>query len=236
MTKGILYLIPTIIADDTQAQVIPAQVRNALADLRYFLAEDVRTARRYLSSLKLFDSIESLQIEVLDKDTQFSQLEALFTPILNGQSVGILSESGCPGVADPGALAVRFAHQHQINVVPLVGPSSILLALLASGLNGQHFAFHGYLPIEAKESGKAIKEFEKESKQKNQTQIFIETPFRNNNVFNLLKGNLVDHTLLCVASDITGTNEFIKTQSIKKWKESSHEWKKVPTVFLFLAS
>ncbi len=236
MTKGKLYLIPTIIADDTQTLVIPAQVREALPGIHYFLVEDVRTARRYLSSLKIYDSIESLQIEVLDKDTVFNQLEALFAPVLNGQNIGILSESGCPGVADPGALAVRFAHQHQIDVIPLVGPSSILLSLMASGLNGQHFAFHGYLPIETKESGKAIKEFERESKQKNQTQIFIETPYRNNNVFNVLKTNLGDNTLLCVASDITGANEFIKTQSIKKWKEGQFEWKKVPTVFLFLAS
>ena len=236
MTKGKLYLIPTIIADDTQTLVIPAQVRQALPGIHHFLAEDVRTSRRYLSSLKIYDSIESLQIEVLDKDTVFNQLEALFTPVLNGQNIGILSESGCPGVADPGALAVRFAHQNQIEVVPLVGPSSILLSLMASGLNGQHFAFHGYLPIETKESGKAIKEFERESKQKNQTQIFIETPYRNNNVFHALKTNLVDNTLLCVASDITGANELIKTQSIKKWKEGRFEWKKVPTVFLFLAS
>ncbi len=236
MTKGKLYLIPTIIADDTQALVIPAQVREALPGIHYFLAEDVRTARRYLSSLKIYDSIESLQIEVLDKDTPFNRLDALFAPVLNGQNVGILSESGCPGVADPGALAVRFAHQHQIHVVPLVGPSSILLALMASGLNGQHFAFHGYLPIEAKEAAKSIKEFERESKQKNQTQIFIETPYRNNNVFTVLKANLTESALLCVASDLSGANEFIKTQSIKKWKESQHEWKKVPTVFLFLAS
>ena len=236
MSKGTLYLIPTIVSDDTQAQVIPAQVRDVLPNIRYFLAENVRTARRYLSSLKVYDSIENLKIEVLDKDTEYSQLDGLFTLVLNGQNVGILSESGCPGVADPGSLAVRFAHQHQINVVPLVGPSSILLALMASGLNGQRFAFHGYLPIEAKEASKTIKEFEKESKQKNQTQIFIETPYHNNNVFTVLKANLGENVLLCVASDLTGTNEFIKTQSVKKWKENQHEWKKVPTVFLFLAS
>ncbi len=181
-------------------------------------------------------AIEDLKIEVLDKDTEFSQLDGLFTPVLTGQNVGILSESGCPGVADPGALAVRFAHQHEIHVVPLVGPSSILLALMASGLNGQRFAFHGYLPIEAKEAAKAIKEFERESKQKNQTQIFIETPYRNNNAFTVLKANLGENVLLSVASDLTGVNEFSKTQSIKKWKENQHEWKKVPTVFLFLAS
>ncbi len=236
MSKGKLYLIPTIISDDTQEKVIPTQVRVVLHGLQHFLAEDVRTARRYLSSLKIYDSIESLSIEVLDKDTQIHQLEELCAPMFSGKNLGILSDSGCPGVADPGALAARFAHQHQIEVVPLVGPSSILLALMASGLNGQHFAFHGYLPIESKEGAKTIKEFERESKQKNQTQIFIETPYRNNNIFSALKTNLGENTLLCVASDITGLNEFIKTQSIKKWKESQYEWKKVPTVFLFLAS
>jgi 16S rRNA (cytidine1402-2'-O)-methyltransferase len=236
MSLGKLYLIPTIIADDTQAQVIPEQVRAVLPGVQHFLAEDVRTARRYLSSLKIYNSIESLSIAVLDKNTQINELETLFAPLFDGKNLGIISESGCPGVADPGALAARFAHQRQIEVIPLVGPSSILLALMASGLNGQHFAFHGYLPIEAKEGAKTVKEFERESKLKNQTQIFIETPYRNNTVFNVLKSKLAENTLLCVASDITGANEFIKTQTIKKWKENQYEWKKVPTVFLFLAS
>jgi 16S rRNA (cytidine1402-2'-O)-methyltransferase len=236
MSSGKLYLVPTIIAEDTQTQVIPSQVRVVLSPIRYFLAEDVRTTRRYLSSLKIYDSIEQLNIQVLNKDTTINQLEILFAPLLAGQDLAVLSESGCPGVADPGALAARLAHQHQIKVIPLVGPSSILLALMASGLNGQHFAFHGYLPIEAKETAKSIKEFERESRQKNQTQIFIETPYRNNNVFSMLKANLGDQTLLCVAADITGVNELIKTQTVKKWKEGQHEWKKVPTVFLFLVS
>jgi len=235
MSKGTVYLIPTIISDDTQRQVIPGKIPDVLPSIHYFLAENVRTARRYLSSLKVYESIESLKIEVLDKDTEPGQLKGLFAPIMSGQNVGILSESGCPGVADPGAMAVQFAHQNQIRVVPLVGPSSILLALMASGLNGQRFAFHGYLPIEAKEGSKAIKEFEKESKQKNQTQIFIETPYRNNSVFSALLANLGENVLLCVASDLTGANELIKTQSIKKWKDQMHEWKKAPTVFLFLA-
>ncbi len=234
--NGTLYLIPTIIADDTQTKVIPEQVKSVLPNIRHFIAEDVRTARRYLSSLKIYGSIESLNIEVLDKDTAANQLKGLFAPIFDGHNLGVLSESGCPGIADPGALAARFAHDNGIIVVPLVGPSSILLALMGSGMNGQHFAFHGYLPIEAKESAKAIKEFERESRLKNQTQIFIETPYRNNSIFALLKTNLGDQTLLCVASDITGSGEFIKTQSIKRWKETRVEWKKVPTVFLLLAS
>ena len=236
MHNGKLYLIPTIIADHTQADVIPAHVRNVLPSIRYFLVEDVRTARRYLSSLKIYESIESLHFEVLNKDTHSHQLEVFFAPVFLGHCVGVISESGCPGVADPGALAVQFAHQHQIDIIPLVGPSSILLALMASGLNGQHFAFHGYLPIDAKESAKSIKDFERESKQKNQTQIFIETPFRNNSVFAFLKANLGDQTLLCIAADITGASEFIKTQSVKRWKENHYEWKKVPSVFLFLAT
>ncbi|HOX82358.1 MAG TPA: SAM-dependent methyltransferase [Chryseolinea sp.] len=236
MSNGTLYLIPTIIAEDTQTQVIPEQVKRVLPSIRYFIVEDARTARRYLSSLKIYDSIESLHIDVLDKDNTANQLKDLFTPIFDGHNLGVLSESGCPGVADPGALAARFAHDHGIIVVPLVGPSSILMALMSSGLNGQHFAFHGYLPVEAKESARVIKEFERESRLKNQTQIFIETPYRNNNIFAYLKANLGDQTLLCVASDITGSTEFIKTQSVKKWKESKVEWKKVPTVFLLLAS
>lgn len=236
MSKGTVYLIPTIISDNTHQQVIPGKIVDVLPGIQYFLAENVRTARRYLSSLKVYESIESLKIEVLDKDTEPGQLKGLFAPVLNGQHVGILSESGCPGVADPGAMAVQFAHQNQIQVVPLVGPSSILLALMASGLNGQRFAFHGYLPIDAKEGAKAIREFEKESKQKNQTQIFIETPYRNNTVFSALIANLGENVLLCVASDLTGANEYIKTQPIKKWRDQMCEWKKVPTVFLFLAS
>jgi 16S rRNA (cytidine1402-2'-O)-methyltransferase len=169
-----------VIADGTQEAVIPTSVKKELMNIHHFLAEDVRTARRYLSSLKIYDSIEPLQFSVLNKDTKETELSELFIPIQEGKNVGVLSESGCPGVADPGALAARFAHRNGITVVPLVGPSSILLSLMASGLNGQQFAFHGYLPIEGKESVDTIKKLEKESRSNNQTQIFIETPYRNN--------------------------------------------------------
>jgi 16S rRNA (cytidine1402-2'-O)-methyltransferase len=236
MEKGKLYLIPNIIADDTQDQVIPVYIRKVLPDIRYFLAEDVRTARRYLSSLKVYDAIEPLTFNVFNKDTKPESLPQLFTPIFEGHHMGVVSEAGCPGVADPGALAVKFAHQNNIRVVPLVGPSSILLALMASGLNGQHFAFHGYLPIDAKDTAKTIKELEKESRQKDQTQIFIETPYRNNNLFNALLKNLSDETLLSVAVELTGQQELIKTLSIKKWKSASFNLPKTPVVFLFLAS
>ena len=233
--KGKLFLIPNVIAAHTQDQVINSQVRNSLTGIRHFLVEDVRTARRFLSSLKVFESIETLDFKVLDKDTQAEQLKELFEPIGGGFNIGVISESGCPGVADPGALAVKYAHKNQIQVIPLVGPSSILLALMGSGLNGQRFAFHGYLPIESKESIKAIKELEKESREKNQTQIFIETPYRNNALMqNLVKG-LSESTFLCRAVDVTGTSEDIKTLSVKNWRSNVDELPKLPTLFLFLA-
>lgn len=233
--RGKLFLIPTVIAENTQEVVIPAAVRNELPSIQHFLAEDVRTARRYLSSLKIYSSIEALHFKVLNKDTAETELNEMFAPTMEGKNLGVLSESGCPGVADPGALAVKYAHQNNIQVVPLTGPSSILLALMASGLNGQHFAFHGYLPIDSKESQAAIKEFEKESRAKNQTQIFIETPYRNNQVaINLIK-TLSPETLLCMAVDVTGTQESISMYPVKEWKRKALELPKLPAVFLFLA-
>jgi 16S rRNA (cytidine1402-2'-O)-methyltransferase len=233
--KGKLFLIPTVISEGTQEAVIPASVKKELMSIHHFLAEDVRTARRFLSSLKIYDSIEPLQFSVLNKDTKESELNELFIPIQEGKNVGVLSESGCPGVADPGALAAKFAHQNGIKVVPLVGPSSILLSLMASGLNGQQFAFHGYLPIEGKEAIEAIKKLEKESRSNDQTQIFIETPYRNNQVTtNLLKA-LNPETLLCMAIDVTGAQESIQMRAVKDWKLKPIELPKLPIVFLFLA-
>lgn len=232
---GKLYLIPTIISESTQEKVIPAMVREALPVITHFLAEDIRTARRYLSSLKIYPNIEALHLEVLNKDTSISQLSDLMSPLKKGFNVGVISESGCPGVADPGALAVQYAHQQNIQVVPMVGPSSILLALMASGLDGQRFTFHGYLPIEAKEAAHALKDLEKESKQKNQTQIFIETPYRNNSVFEYFLKNLHSETMLSVAFDLTGQNESVQTMRITDWIKRKPVWAKSPAVFLFLA-
>lgn len=234
MTRGKLYLIPAPIADETLS-VIPLQVIETLKTLDHFLVEDVRTARRFLSSLKIFQSIESLHFDVLNKDTKESELPKLFKSLIDGKDIGIISESGCPGVADPGALAVKYAHQNNITVIPLVGPSSILLALMASGLNGQQFAFHGYLPIDAKEAGLKIKDLEKESKTKNQTQIFIETPHRNNAVFDHFLKTLHSETRLTVALDITGKTESIITRKVSQWKNEKMNWPKIPAVFLFLA-
>jgi 16S rRNA (cytidine1402-2'-O)-methyltransferase len=235
VNKGNVYLIPCSISDNTSDAITTPYLKAVLPEIRYFLAENVRTARRYLSSLRIYESIESLSFEVLDKDTGVNALPEMFKPLMQGNHLGIISESGCPGVADPGALAVRYAHENDIRVIPLIGPSSILLALMSSGLNGQRFAFHGYLPVDAKDSGHAIRNFEKESKLKNQTQIFIETPYRNNAVYQHLCKNLLPGTLMTIAIDITGTGEYIRTKTIEQWRLMEFVLPKSPAVFLFLA-
>ncbi|HCW09156.1 MAG TPA: SAM-dependent methyltransferase, partial [Cytophagales bacterium] len=200
--NGKLFLIPSHIAIGSNSG-IPQMVIDALKTITHFLAEDLRSARRFLSGLKIYDSIESLHFSTLNKDTQERELTELFSPIFSGENLGVISEAGCPGVADPGALAVKYAHEKNIQVIPLVGPSSILLALMASGLNGQQFAFHGYLPIDSKEVIQKIKLLEKESAQKKQTQIFIETPYRNNQLLKTLIESLNPFTQLCIALNLT---------------------------------
>jgi 16S rRNA (cytidine1402-2'-O)-methyltransferase len=233
--KGKLILIPNVIAENTQDLVLSFQIRNLLPTIHYFLAEDVRTARRYLSCLKIYPAIESLNFSTLDKNTTEAEIPTLMTPVFDGYDLGVISESGCPGIADPGALAVKFAHANGIKVVPLVGPSSILLSLMASGLNGQNFSFQGYLPIDSQEFGKVIKDLEKESKVKHQTQIFIETPYRNNALFQKLIKHLNPDTRVCMAMDLTGESEYIATKQVKEWKMQTIEWPKKPIIFLFLA-
>lgn len=235
INKGNLFLIPTAISPNTQDAIIPPKVKEMLPAIRYFLAEDIRTARRYLGSLKIYPKIEELTFSVLDKDTGEGAMAALFEPVFKGNDLGVLSEAGCPGIADPGALAVRFAHRNGISVIPLVGPSAIFLGLMASGLNGQRFAFQGYLPIQKKDAAKTIRDLEKESKAKNQTQIFIETPYRNNPMFQNLLDNLLPETLLCLALDLTGEHEFIRTQTVREWQRQTFELPRHPAVFLFLA-
>lgn len=235
MNKGELFLIPATISDNTAEAVINSSVKSEIKSIRHFLVENVRTARRFLSSLRIYDSIELLNIQTLDKDTTEHELKRLLLPLFEGANVGILSEAGCPGVADPGSIAVKYAHQEGIRVRPLVGPSSILLALMGSGLNGQSFAFHGYLPIEKPSATAAIKDFERESMKKKQTQIFIETPYRNNAMMENLKLALRDDTLICRAMDLTGQQEDIKTMTVKSWKGLTENLPKLPAIFLFLA-
>lgn len=236
MNKGTLYLIPTVISEEASLDVIPTHVRSVLPGIQHFLVEEPRTARRFLSSLKIYSSIEALQFFVLNKDSKPNELPEMFAPLFNGKDVGILSESGCPGVADPGSLAVAYAHRFGVRVKPLVGPSSILLSLMASGLNGQKFCFHGYLPIDSREAGAAIRGHEKISRSEQQTQMFIETPYRNNSVFQNLLKNLMASTELCVALDITGSSEFIETKTIENWRSQTIELPKKPAIFLFLAN
>lgn len=233
--KGKLYLVPTIIAEDTAQLVIPQHVLLSLKDIHYFLVENARTARRYLGSLKIYDSIEALTIEVLDKETKEIELLTLMRPLIEGNNMGVISESGCPGVADPGSMAVRFAHQRNVQVIPLVGPSSLLLALMASGLNGQKFAFHGYLPVDGKEATKIIKALERESEQKNQTQLFIETPYRNNQILDHLLNSLKPTSQVSIALDLSGKNEFVQTMFVKDWKLNKPSLPKEPAIFSFLA-
>lgn len=233
--KGKLYLIPTPIADNTEMEVTTNQVRAALAGIQYFLVENVRTARRFLSSLKIYPSIEELQFSVLDKDTIESDLPDLLSPLSDGNDMGILSEAGAPAIADPGSLAVGYAHQHDIRVVPLVGSSAIMLALMASGLNGQVFAFHGYLPIPVKEAAMCIRALEQVSRATNQTQIVMDTPYRNGPMLERLLKHLHPGTHLCVALDITGSNEWVFTASVSHWRKNKRSLPKLPCLFLFHA-
>jgi 16S rRNA (cytidine1402-2'-O)-methyltransferase len=235
MSKGRLFLIPSVIAADTGQQTTTEQVKTAIQSTRFYLAENIREARRFISSLKLGVDISSLNFEQLNKNTPEPAIRNLLQPLFDGENLGVLSDAGCPGIADPGALAVKMAHRNNIRVIPLVGPSSILLALMSSGLNGQSFSFHGYLPIKVAEAIKEIKLLEQQSRKNQQTQIFIETPYRTDKLLQLLVDQLHPATLLTVASDVTGKLEFIRTMTIAGWRKKSRQIGKQPTVFLFLA-
>lgn len=234
--QGKLFLIPNVLAADTASQVISPQVRDVIKNTTHYLVEDLRTARRYISSLQLGITIEDLHLDVLNKKTSDTQIAELMAPVIHGRDMGAISEAGCPGIADPGALAVAFAHKKDIQVVPLPGPSSILLALTASGLNGQSFAFLGYIPIDKKARIGSIRDIESESRKRKRTQIIMETPFRNNHLMEDLKNTLHPFTRLCIASNITAADEFICTKTIAEWKKTTVDLHKVPTVFLIDAS
>ena len=230
--KGTLYLIPTYLSENSGLEVLPPQVSRVIRSTRIYLAENIRTARRFISSLKLDLTIEELHFYELTKKTTREGLINLLAPLNQGVDMGVLSEAGCPAIADPGSLAVELAHKMQAKVVPLTGPSSIMLGLMGSGLNGQRFAFHGYLPINKAERIKAIQTLEKESLKKSQTQIFIETPFRNRQILESLLSTCNQETMLCLAVDITGTTEQIETHSIREWKKLHWDIHKRPTIFL----
>ncbi len=229
---GTLYLIPTVIAEETAGVVIPPHVIATVANLTYFIVENARTARRYIKSIVPSHVIEELTIVVIDKDSSEAEVKKALEPVAKGRSAGIISEAGCPGVADPGAEVVNHAHRQQIKVVPLVGPSAILMALMASGFNGQSFAFSGYLPIEKKDRVQAIRNLEKDMLQRDQTQIFMETPYRNNQFLLDLIQHLSPTLRLCVAANITAPDEFIKTDTLANWKKNLPDLHKKPVVYL----
>jgi len=231
-THGSLYLIPTPLAPDTLDKSITSYTRNLISRLDYYVVENARTARRFISSLKIGKSIDQLQFELLDKNTRAKEIFKLLSPLLNGHDVGLMSEAGSPGIADPGALLVEAAHRENIPVIPLVGPSSIFMALMASGFNGQSFSFHGYLPIEKTLRISNIRFMEKEAAKWNRTQIFMETPYRNNKLLDDLIRTCDPHTRLCIACNISSDEEFIQTKSLEQWKKNKPELHKKPTMFL----
>lgn len=235
MTFGTLYLIPCTLGDNPPEEVLPQHVIDVARKLCHFVVEHPKTARQFLSALKPEHPVQTLNFASLNEHTDPKELAGLLSPLLAGQDVGLISEAGCPGIADPGADLVNLAHRKSIRVVPLVGPSSILLALMASGLNGQCFAFHGYLPIEDAERKAAIMALEAESLRRKQTQLFIETPYRNEKMFGALLAHCRPQTQLCVATDITLPGEQIRTCSIAQWKlQPPPLLNKRPSLFLLL--
>ncbi|MCP4460248.1 MAG: SAM-dependent methyltransferase [Cytophagales bacterium] len=229
--SGLLFLIPCYLSEANDASFITPIVKDVLSNTSFFLAENVRTARRFISSLKLDVDISSLHFEVMDKSTDMYTIEYLMKPILEGQDLGIISEAGLPGLADPGNVAVSWAHKNNIRVVPLPGASSIQMALIGSGFNGQQFTFHGYLPIDKKERAQDILRLEKEVNRTGYTQIFMETPFRNDQMVSAILAICNPQTYLSVAADISGENEFIATMTIEEWKKSIPSLHKIPTIF-----
>ena len=233
--KGKLYLIPAPLGENEPAEVIPAPVLEKLRDIRVFVVEELRTARRYLSRAGLKGHIEEMEFHVLNEHTPAAEVEAMAPLFDGGRDVGLITEAGLPAVADPGAVLVALCHRHGIRVVPFVGPSSLMMALMASGLNGQSFAFQGYLPAKTDERRSAIKALEKQSAAHRQTQIFIETPYRNDAMMEDLLRICAPATCLCIAADITMPDETILTRSIAQWRKDPITLGKRPCVFLILA-
>lgn len=233
--KGILYMIPCPISDSTEVyDVLPESNRRIMDSLDYFIVENLRSARRFLSKARVSRRIEELEFVELNEHTQAgAAIEAMVRPIEAGRSAGVISEAGVPGVADPGALVVEACHKRGIRVVPLVGPSSILLAMMASGLNGQSFAFVGYLPVKPPERAKALKALERRAHSEHQSQIFIEAPYRNVKLAEQIFSVCAADTKLTIACDITSTDEIIQTHSVAEWRRLGlPDIAKRPTIFI----
>lgn len=229
---GKLYLIPTTLGESNPDDVLPQTVKRSIDFITDYIVENEKTARKFIKSVHPEKTQASLRISVLNKHTEIQDYELMIQPCLQGKNIGLMSEAGCPGVADPGAAIVKIAHEKGIQVVPLVGPSSILLALMGSGMNGQSFAFNGYLPIDKSEKKTVLKNLEKLSYDKNQSQLFIETPYRNNKLLDDILQNLQPSTKLCIACDITLPTEFIKTLKVQDWKKAKPDLHNRPAIFI----
>lgn len=235
MTKGQIFLIPCPLGEISPMSVLPLSVLKVIESTQYFVVEHEKNARRFIKAICPQKKQAELKLSTINKFTDPTEIPELIGPCLDGFDLGIISDAGCPGVADPGAEIVNLAHKNGIKVVPLTGPSSILLALMASGLNGQKFAFHGYLPIDKAERKQSIKQLEKESEQNNQTQIFIETPYRNNQLLEALIKSLKPDTQLCVACNLSLEDEIILTKTTNNWRTTDFDLHKKPCIFMFLA-
>ncbi|CAI8201463.1 MAG: Ribosomal RNA small subunit methyltransferase I [Flavobacteriaceae bacterium] len=230
--KGNIYLIPCTLGETPPLEVLPLLVKKAIENIDHYIVEHEKSARRFIKSVASKKQQNSLHVEEINKFTKPKEIPQMLEPCFNGFDVGIISDAGCPGIADPGAAVVEQAHQKGIKVVPLVGPSSILLALMASGFNGQNFAFNGYLPIDKVERKQKIKQLEKKSIVENQSQLFIETPYRNNQMLESLVKTLQNTTGICVACDITLSTQYIRTAPVKQWKRIKVDLHKRPAIFI----
>ncbi|MDO8316343.1 SAM-dependent methyltransferase [Flavobacterium sp. XS1P27] len=229
---GKLYLIPTTMGDCDPMDVLPQTVKRSIDFIDYYIVENEKTARKSIKGVNPEKKQSELKLFVLNKHTETKEHLDFIKPLLEGKNMGLMSEAGCPGVADPGAVIVKLAHEKGIQVIPLVGPSSILLAMMASGMNGQSFTFNGYLPIEKGEKKTALKNLEKLSQDKNQSQIFIETPYRNNKMLEDILQAINPATHLCIATDITLPTEYIKTMRASDWKKAKVDLHNRPTIFI----
>ena len=232
MKKGKLFLIPTTLGEGNENRNLPPSVLESIININIFIAENIRTTRRYIKKINKNKDIDNTIFYSYGKHNSLDLQEDFLPHIYQGNDVGIISEAGLPCVADPGSKIVEFAHQYQIEVIPITGPSSILLALIASGFNGQNFAFNGYLPIDKKERNKKIKDLENLCKRHGQTQIFMETPYRNLQLFESIIKTCLKSTKLCIATDITLPSENIKTKTIEEWRSIKPEINKRPSIFL----
>ena len=229
---GAIFLIPNLLGDSAPLEVLPISVKKNIESLTYFICENEKVARAFIKKIAPNKAQQELNIVLLNKFTDHQEVASFLDPCFEGESIGLISDAGCPAIADPGAIIVELAHKKGIPVKPLVGPSSILLALIGSGMNGQNFAFNGYLPIDKEERKKTIKALEKKSSELQQTQIFMETPYRNDAIISDLIKILHPSTRLCIACDLTLKSETIKTHTIEEWKKSSISIQKRPAIFL----